>query len=83
MVKQDHHHILEFDTSLVESYLLNEDEFEDPPYGLIENLREALELQKLGSYDSVLLSSIPLCDLLSISWTGVDAVGLGQGLLNS
>ena len=37
-------HVLEFDTSHVEEYLLTEDTMEDAPYGLIENLQEALKL---------------------------------------
>ena len=49
-------HILQFDTSEVEDFLLNEDFVENPPYGLIENLREALKHQKMGSYDSVLVN---------------------------
>ena len=48
-------HILDFDTSEIEQDLLNEDVFENPPYDLIENLKEALKLQKMGSYDSVLV----------------------------
>jgi len=52
-------HILEFDTSEIESVLLDDeymsDVFKNPPYDLIENLREALNLQKMGSYDSVLV----------------------------
>jgi len=48
-------HILEFDTSEVEEFLLNEENFENPPYGLIDNLREALKLHRIESYDSVLV----------------------------
>ncbi|MFX1508593.1 MAG: hypothetical protein ACFFDC_21125 [Promethearchaeota archaeon] len=52
-------HILEFDTSEIESVLLDDEyiheAFKDPPYYLVENLREALNLQKMGSYDSVLV----------------------------
>lgn len=48
-------HILEFNTSQVENYLLNEDSFVDPPYGLIENLKEALKLHKMESCDMVLV----------------------------
>jgi len=52
-------HILEFDTSEIERMLLDEEEihevFKDPPYELIENLKEALKLQKMGSFDSVLV----------------------------
>jgi len=52
-------HILEFDVSEIENTLLNyeymDKAFKNPPYDLMENLREALKLQKLGSYDSVLV----------------------------
>ena len=48
-------HIIQFDTSKIERELLNEEEYKTPPYMLIENLREALRLQKIGSYDSVLV----------------------------
>ena len=52
-------HILEFDTSEIERMLLDDeyivDVFKNPPYELIENLKEALRLQKMGSYDSVLV----------------------------
>jgi len=48
-------HILQFDTREIERELLNEKEYESPPWILIENLREALRLQKIGSYDSVLV----------------------------
>lgn len=52
-------HILEFDVSEIENTLLNyeymDEAFKNPPYDLMENLREALKLQKMGSYDSVLV----------------------------
>ena len=52
-------HILEFDTSEIERVLLDDKSmhelFENPPYDLIENLKDALKLQKMGSYDSVLV----------------------------
>ena len=52
-------HILEFDTSEVERILLDDEHisevFENPPYELLENLKDALELQKMGKYDSVLV----------------------------
>lgn len=49
-------HILQFDTTEVEDYILNYKHFVDhSPYGLIENLKDALELQKMKSYDSVLV----------------------------
>jgi len=48
-------HIIQFDTSEVERELLSEEEYERPPWELIENLKEALRLQKIGSYDSVLV----------------------------
>ena len=52
-------HILEFDTSEIERMLLDDeymDElFKNPPYDLIANLKEALKLQKMDSYDSVLV----------------------------
>jgi len=48
-------HILEFDTSSVEEYLLNEDVFPEAPYGLIGNLGEAMKLHRMESYDSVLV----------------------------
>jgi len=35
-------HVLEFNTSSVEGYLLTEDTMEEAPYGLIENLQDAL-----------------------------------------
>ena len=48
-------HVLEFNTSSVEGYLLTEDTIEVAPYGLIENLQDALKLYKIESYDSVLV----------------------------
>lgn len=52
-------HILEFDTSEIERMLLDEENigeaFKHPPYDLIENMKEALKLQKIDSYDSVLV----------------------------
>lgn len=52
-------HILEFDTSEIEEMLLDDEYmekvFKNPPYDLIENLKEALKLQKMSSYDSVLV----------------------------
>lgn len=48
-------HLLEFDTSFVEESLLTDDMMEKPPYGLIENLQDALKLYKIESYDSVLV----------------------------
>jgi len=48
-------HVLEFNTSSVEGYLLTEDTMEEAPYGLIENLQDALKLYKIESYDSVLV----------------------------
>jgi hypothetical protein len=52
-------HILEFDTSGIEGMLLDDewmDEVsENPPYDLIEHLRDALKLQRVGPYDSVLV----------------------------
>ena len=60
-LKYREEHILEFDTSEIEEMLLNEenigDTFKNPPYELIQYLNEALELQKMGSYDSVLVKS--------------------------
>lgn len=58
-LKYREEHILEFDVSEIENTLLNyeymEETSKNPPYYLMENLREALKLQKLGSYDSVLV----------------------------
>lgn len=52
-------HILEFDMSEIEQTLLDDEQidgvFKNPPYDLIENLKEALKLQKMDSYDSVLV----------------------------
>ena len=48
-------HVLEFDTSSVESYLLSGTAYPDPPYGLVENMEEALKLHRMESYDSVLV----------------------------
>ena len=58
-LKYREEHILEFDTSEIERMLLDDEHvhevFENPPYDLIENLKEALKLQKMCSYDSVLV----------------------------
>ena len=58
-LKYREEHILEFDTSEVERILLDDEHmsevFKNPPYELIENLKDALELQKMGKYDSVLV----------------------------
>lgn len=54
-LKYREEHILEFNTSEIEAVLLDEETFKDPPYELLENLKEALQLQKMGSYDSVLV----------------------------
>ena len=52
-------HILEFDTSEIEKVLLDPKQmheiFKNPPYDLIENLKEAIKFQKMDSYDSVLV----------------------------
>lgn len=52
-------HILEFNTSEIERMLLDDEfmekVFKNPPYDLLENLKEALRLQKMSSYDSVLV----------------------------
>jgi len=52
-------HILQFNTSEIEKMLLDDENigkvFNNPPYDLIQDLKEALELQKMGSYDSVLV----------------------------
>jgi len=52
-------HTLEFDTSEIEEMLLDDEymekTFKSPPYDLMENLKEALKLQKMGSFDSVLV----------------------------
>ena len=48
-------HILEFNTRDVENYLLSEHYIMRSPYGLIENLKGALNLQQIESYDSVLV----------------------------
>lgn len=48
-------HTLEFDTSEIERDLFDEEEMEDAPWELIANLKEALRLQRMGSYDSVLV----------------------------
>jgi len=52
-------HMLEFDTSEIEETLLDDEYmekvFKNPPYDLIENLKEAVKLQKMGSDDSVLV----------------------------
>jgi len=52
-------HMLEFDTSEIEETLLDDEYmekvFKNPPYDLMENLKEAVKLQKMGSDDSVLV----------------------------
>lgn len=49
-------HILEFDTNEIERELLNEENYVHPPWALLENLKEALRLQKMGSFDAVLVA---------------------------
>lgn len=48
-------HILEFNTMYVEDVLFNEIDYDIVPFGLIENLQEAMRLLKLHSFDSVLV----------------------------
>jgi hypothetical protein len=48
-------HILEFETICIEDSLLNPDSYGDPPYDIISNLTDALELHRNGNYDSVLV----------------------------
>lgn len=48
-------HILEFNTSVLENYLFDETSFPNPPYEIIENLKQGLQLYKIGAFDSVLV----------------------------
>ena len=48
-------HVLEFNTNEIEELLLNEDFYDEPPYELIEHLKTALDLHRMGSFDSVLV----------------------------
>lgn len=48
-------HILHFDTIEVEEILLNEESYDTPPFDLISELNEAMELHRNGKYDSVLV----------------------------
>ena len=48
-------HLLQFDTTEVEEILLSPDSYNNPPFDLINELNEALELHRNEKYDSVIV----------------------------
>jgi hypothetical protein len=48
-------HVLEFNTIEIEDLLLDENSYDEPPYDLIDHLKSALDLHRIGSFDSVLM----------------------------